>query len=55
MCMCARVAGDKPPESTQRAALLTYMFDVFRVLICFFQTNYIHESMCKSFLTGQCI
>lgn len=36
MCVCACVGGDKPSESTQREALLTCTFDVFRFLIFFF-------------------
>lgn len=50
MCVCACVGGDKPSESTQREALLTCTFDVFRFLIFFFfQINYIHESLHESF------
>lgn len=49
VCVCACVGGDKPFESTQREALLTCTFDVFRFLIFFFQINYIHESLCESF------
>jgi len=39
VCTCW---GDKPSQSTQRAALLTCIFNVFSFLI-FFQINYIHE------------